>query len=92
MKSRIDITYVPTAKLWYKVSTSAGENDSEFGIYYCEKSLIDLAGKYAADNHEMPDGWKDIYSCATRYAIHREDALKNESVIKAKGSAEKLKQ
>ena len=45
-KNGIKILYVPSAKLWHKVSASTGGDESVFNIYYMTRNRIEIIKKY----------------------------------------------
>lgn len=45
-KFGIEINYVPTAKLWHKVSKSTGGNNSSFNTYYMTRNRLNYIKQY----------------------------------------------
>jgi GT2 family glycosyltransferase len=46
LKNGIRIKYIPTAKLWHKVSQSTGGSDSAFSTYYMTRNRLNYIKKY----------------------------------------------
>ncbi|MCL2197373.1 MAG: glycosyltransferase family 2 protein [Defluviitaleaceae bacterium] len=40
IKEGFNILYIPLAKLWHKVSSSSGGEDSKFFVYYCNRNRL----------------------------------------------------
>ena len=47
----IKIKFVPTAKLWHKVSSSTGGSDSPFSTYYMTRNRLNCVKKYKKQFH-----------------------------------------
>ena len=46
LKNNIEIIYVPTAKLWHKVSKSTGGSESAFCFYYLTRNILKCINEY----------------------------------------------
>ena len=51
MKNEIKIKYIPSAKLWHKVSSSTGGERSPFNTYYITRNRLNYVKKYKNEFH-----------------------------------------
>lgn len=50
-QNKVKIKYIPSAKLWHKVSSSTGGSDSAFSTYYITRNRIAYLKKYGKFFH-----------------------------------------
>lgn len=63
LEAQKKIVYVPSAKLWHKVSSSTGGEDSKSQVYYMNRNRLYFAGKYKTRYKGLARIYANLKAC-----------------------------
>ena len=81
IQNNIKIKYIPSAKLWHKVSSSSGDSNSPFCIYYITRNRLLYLKKYTGFFHKTAY----MFSLGSRYIrlLQCKDLKKKDAYVHA---------